>query len=141
MAGRCLIKWVYINETTHSETRISSVSEAIELVSAVMRKEMGECVGFDHDEFGAVSCVLGQGIGTLAFSPTYDKNNHSLDGFQHAVPSDHMRNRELPFVDDTETVSSVSNGTLLEGTDVLRGLAYILENHDFPAFLTWRPGC
>ena len=114
---------------------LASISQAIEALVEVSKKDMGETLDFLHSRRGAIICTAGKGRSTLTFVPGYDQRNHSLVGSRNARSN--SGGKKLYHVDGVGSVSAIPPDCLLSIVDVVLGLVYIFENHDFPAFLRW----
>jgi hypothetical protein len=114
---------------------LSSISQAIEVLVEVSKKETGETLDFLHADRGAIICTAGKGRSTLTFVPDYNKHKHSLAGSRSVRSSNGSKG--LLHVDSIGSVSTIPANALLPVLDVVRALVYIFEKHDVPPFLDW----
>jgi len=114
---------------------LASISQAVEVLVEISKKEMGETLDFLHVQHGAIICTAGKGRSTLTFVPEYNRQKHSLVGSRSVRASN--GNKSLLHVDGTGSVSSIPANALLPVLDVVRALVYIFENHDVAPFLDW----
>lgn len=133
---RAINQWQVQNVSQgESPIPLSSISQAVEVVVEVSKKEMGETLDFLHADRGAIICTAGKGRGTLTFVPDYNKQKHSLAGKRNARSSG--ASGKFLHVDSIGSVSSIPPHYLLPILDVVRALVYIFEFHDVPAFVEW----
>jgi hypothetical protein len=134
-------EWTFSNISRKSPpVGVDSLSTTIEQIVDLSRQKLGETVEYHHFREGSIVLTAGNGCGTLSFSPKHSKSFHSTLDFQTAVPTEVLCDR-LQFVDDTNTVSYIDSASVLPILDVIRGLVYLLEHHEFAPFLNWEPGC
>jgi hypothetical protein len=114
---------------------LSSISQAVEVLVEISKKDMGETLEFMHSHRGLICCTAGKQRSTITFVPDYDKQAHSLAG-KRIVLSENG-NGKLFHVDGIGSVSSIPSRYLVSILDAVRALVYILEVHDVPAFLQW----
>ena len=129
--------WSVANITTSSdEVGLRTISSAVELLCEIGRGNVGEMIEFYHLDSGLIVCVAGGGFSTLTFDSGYDRKNHSTSGFKWA----HSRPpavEEVLWADSTGYKSYMSQDSMLPILDVVRGLVFILETHEYPPFLSW----
>jgi hypothetical protein len=118
---------------------IKSPGHAIELLmEASGEDKYAICVEFFHAPSGAMDAIVGPEFATLSYDSNYDPKTHSLSGFYTAHPFQPATDHEMYFVDDTETVSSISSTFLLPILEAVRAIEYILIHNDYPEFINWR---
>ena len=130
-------KFAYADGRTQSLATDHPISSIIELLLRTRVNPVGKTLEFYNTCGGLLICTAGSGVSTLAFDPAYDNANHTTSGLHNAIQEEASDAPELVFEDDTSTLSSIPSRYALPLFDVIRGVVYILETHEYPDFLRW----
>jgi hypothetical protein len=134
-----MTKWTFHNWTDGiPAVRPTSIVHAIELlVEHAALHEYGIYVDYVHDERGLISCSANAKFSSLSFCPDFDPKTHSLAGSRSARRIKPAIKEPFRWVDGTGLASYMPVHFVLPMAKVVRAMTYILEFHDFPAFIRW----
>lgn len=133
---RDIRQWAFHNVSEGTSlTPLLSISQAIEVLVDVSKKEIGETIYFKHSHRGLICCTAGKERSSLSFHPRYNKSAHSLVGNREALSND--GSQKLPHIDSVGCLGYIPGPYVLPLLEVVLGLVSILETHSFPEFLRW----